>query len=472
MKNKYYIKFGVEGFNSFLVAELDYSKANKQVKIIGNYDEFNTDKSHKEDFEYNIETLTEEEDLINHDFSRTEMFDQVLSVNDRVIEDINLTDIQTLIHNYFELSQLDINNQYENNLMDMILFSVEGSDTEMIVKVDYTKPSHQNKDMTFEVVSYYNSLRHEYSEGFQKHKKEGLEKGVLKEYKFNLAEAMIPHLYRIGKDVEKLEPHDLFNLVEQKYQKENLFKSVEVANPPLSKKAENMGKLKEAYKIAEKEGTVRTAIAHSDGSKSPEYCYFHTCHSPFSQWHPSKYEYRDTKFSSAEQFMMYSKAKLFGDEEVAFKIMDMNNHSTILKSFMLGEITTKDILSSKLLTNKWKQAQQQIKDLGKEVSGFSEEIWAAKRIPIISVSNREKFNQNLGMKDTLMRTKEAIMVEASPWDKIYGVGLGKNDPLIKDPKNWKGLNLLGNVLTNLKIKFSLDLELEQEVKKKKKMKPM
>ena len=414
MDNKYYINFGIEDFNSFLTAELDYSEGTKKVKIIGSFDQFNENKSHKEEYEYNIETLEEECQLIHYNFPKSE----VCQLMAKDISMVNLGDIETLINRYFKLATLGIEEQYKANTMDMILFSVEGSETEIIVKVDYNKESHQHKDMTFSVVSYYDATAHDSVNDFDKHKKVGLEKGVLKEYKFSQADAIIPHLFRVGKDIDKLEPHDLLHLVESKYQKENLMKKLNATDNSRDRKKEGMSQLSAAFKQATKDGTVRTVVSHSDGSKSPEYCYFNSCESPFNQMHPSNYEYKNKKFTSDLQFMTYSKAMLFGDDQKAFEILDMNTSTTMLNRFMIGEMSVKDILKSKDMKTRWLNDQQKIIELGKNIKGYVEDIWLKKRVPIQTVSNREKFNQNLDMKNKLISTRDAIMIEGDKKDNI------------------------------------------------------
>jgi predicted NAD-dependent protein-ADP-ribosyltransferase YbiA (DUF1768 family) len=413
MNKKHYIKFGVEDFNSYIAVELTFNKeGSKDITIIGCLDHNNQTQSQKEDFEYNMETLTDSEELITHNFQRVEVFDQILSKSNKSIEDINLEDLVLLIKDYFELSHLDINKQNENNLMDMVLFSVEGSDTEIIIKVGY-----MNNDMTFDVVSYYDSLKHEYSDGFERHKKEGLEKGVLKEYKFSQASAMIPALFRVGKDIEQIEPHDLLNLVENKYQKENLINKLSEVNNPKDKKALGMQELSKAYKQANKEGLVRSVTVSSDGSISSEYNYFKGCESPFSQLHPSNYKYKEKSFTSEFQFMVYSKAKMFEDEDSAFKILDMNNSTTMFNHFREGKISVKDILSDNEMKNRWLIGQQKLIELEKEIVGFDEEKWSKKRLPILSVSSREKFNQNLDMKNKLIKSGESIIIEGDKKEK-------------------------------------------------------
>jgi ribA/ribD-fused uncharacterized protein len=117
--------------------------------------------------------------------------------------------------------------------------------------------------------------------------------------------------------------------------------------------------------------------------------------------------------------MMAEKAKLFGDHHVREKILQTKH-------------------------------PKEAKNLGRTVSGFQEEIWIKHRCDIVKRGNVAKFSQNNDLKDFLLQTKDAILVEASPNDNIWGVGLAANDPKIKNPNQWQGLNLLGFLLMEIR----------------------
>jgi ribA/ribD-fused uncharacterized protein len=140
---------------------------------------------------------------------------------------------------------------------------------------------------------------------------------------------------------------------------------------------------------------------------------------PFSQWYPSEFETEGLKFKCCEQYMMYRKSIIFGDSEMADLIMQ-----------------SKDPKVQKML--------------GRRVKNFDEKIWGEKNFQIVYKGNYEKFTQNPKLKETLLATGDKILVEASPYDRIWGIGLREDNELIKDPKNWRGQNLLGWVLTLLK----------------------
>lgn len=176
--------------------------------------------------------------------------------------------------------------------------------------------------------------------------------------------------------------------------------------------------------------------------------FWHTV-SPFSQWHPSKFEVKGITFSSAEQYMMYQKALLFRDKNIAKKILLLNEEYKAIETFLKGDISREEILSSKVFKNEWGAIQKEIKQLGREVKGYNESVWLRNRERIILEGNLAKFSQNQDLKDILLSKKEKVFVDASPYDKIYGIGLKEDDPRAKDPTQWLGLNLLGKTLNKV-----------------------
>lgn len=141
--------------------------------------------------------------------------------------------------------------------------------------------------------------------------------------------------------------------------------------------------------------------------------------SPFSQWHPTLFEVEGVRYTCAEQYMMAGKARLFGDTRVLEQV--------------LRAATPK-----------------QHKALGRKVSPFDAGLWERERERIVYEGNHAKFTQHRDLLDALLATAGTELVEASPLDRIWGVGLGVEDPRIQDPTRWRGLNLLGKVLTRLR----------------------
>lgn len=141
--------------------------------------------------------------------------------------------------------------------------------------------------------------------------------------------------------------------------------------------------------------------------------------SEFSQWFKSIFVEDGITFSSAEQYMMYHKALLFNDTEIAKEIMSISD-------------------------------VKKIKAFGRKVSGFNDKIWTENRETIVYNGTFLKFTQNQKLKTKLLSYPDKIFVEASPHDKIWGIGLHFNDVLALDKKTWKGLNLLGEAITKVR----------------------
>lgn len=207
-----------------------------------------------------------------------------------------------------------------------------------------------------------------------------------------------------------------------------------------------------------------------DDYQNKGFTFFFRSESPFSQWHPSLFHVKSkddqfVAFVSAEQFMMYCKAKLFKDEEIADKIISLNTENDVFRQFIHGDITKNDIITRVDLKSKWDGAQKTIKSFGREVKNYNEEVWLKNRVKIVSRGSLEKYKQNDDLKKILLDTNNTIMVEASPYDKVYGIGFNATDPRAKDPQLWNGKNLLGKILTHLKRSFQLELNVEPEIKK-------
>ena len=96
--------------------------------------------------------------------------------------------------------------------------------------------------------------------------------------------------------------------------------------------------------------------------------------------------------------------------------------------------------------NKWPLTAGEAKALGREVRGFDEDTWVKNRFGIVVAGNLLKFQQNKGLGMFLLGTNERVLVEASPVDTIWGVGLAADNKSIENPNLWRGLNLLGFAL--------------------------
>lgn len=139
-----------------------------------------------------------------------------------------------------------------------------------------------------------------------------------------------------------------------------------------------------------------------------------------AQWNMTNFiDDSNLTYCCAEQYMMAQKALLFEDIESYNKIMNSNS-------------------------------PKEIQELGRKISNFDSEIWDNHKIHIVYKGNYFKFTQNKELFDILFSTRGTTLVEVSPIDKIWGIGLDINNPDIYDSTKWLGENLLGQILTKLR----------------------
>lgn len=138
-----------------------------------------------------------------------------------------------------------------------------------------------------------------------------------------------------------------------------------------------------------------------------------------SQWFPSNFEVEGDHYRNAEQYMMAQKAKLFDDQDIFAKILSTAN-------------------------------PKEIKALGRMVRNYQEEIWCKHRFDIVVQGNLAKFSQNKELGQFLLNTGDKVLVEASPFDKVWGIGVTEQDHTATNPILWKGLNLLGFALMEVR----------------------
>lgn len=139
----------------------------------------------------------------------------------------------------------------------------------------------------------------------------------------------------------------------------------------------------------------------------------------FSQWYDCYFEVDGIQYHTTEQYMMASKARLFDDEEVFQEIMTADN-------------------------------PHDYKKLGRKIRGFEQESWDAKKYDIVVEGNKAKFGQNPDIREFMLSTRDAILVEASPYDKIWGIGLDRETALKGTVEQWQGENLLGCALMDVR----------------------
>lgn len=131
-----------------------------------------------------------------------------------------------------------------------------------------------------------------------------------------------------------------------------------------------------------------------------------------SNWHPTGFDYRGTHFSTGEHWMMWQKARLMGDWEKAEQILSA-------------------------------PTPRRAKELGAEVQPYSGALWDAVREQMVYYGVREKFLANDLDRNLLLSTGSALLAEASPYDRVWGVGMTADDPRFSNPAKWDGENLLG-----------------------------
>jgi ribA/ribD-fused uncharacterized protein len=135
----------------------------------------------------------------------------------------------------------------------------------------------------------------------------------------------------------------------------------------------------------------------------------------YSQWYPASFSVNGVRYNCAEQYMMAEKAREFNDTAALAKIMATDD-------------------------------PREQKALGRTVKGFDEARWNKIAKEVVYEASMAKFLSDPKLKQKLLDTGDRMIVEASPKDKIWGIGLGEDDPRCLDPKQWKGTNWLGECL--------------------------
>ncbi|MFI6208766.1 NADAR family protein [Streptomyces sp. NPDC051041] len=134
-----------------------------------------------------------------------------------------------------------------------------------------------------------------------------------------------------------------------------------------------------------------------------------------SQWWPSPFTVDGVAYATAEHWMMAGKARLFGDAEGERRVLGAAHPAEAKKA-------------------------------GRLVRGFDEAIWRRERFRIVVEGNVHKFGAHAGLREFLLNTGDRVLVEASPVDRVWGIGLAAADEAAQDPERWRGPNLLGFAL--------------------------
>ncbi|MCQ8189358.1 NADAR family protein [Streptomyces rugosispiralis] len=135
----------------------------------------------------------------------------------------------------------------------------------------------------------------------------------------------------------------------------------------------------------------------------------------FSQWWPSPFTVDGVTYATAEHWMMAGKARLFDDAEAERRALEAAH-------------------------------PKQAKDAGRAVRGFDEETWRRHRFGLVVEGSVHKFGHHPELRGYLLGTGSRVLVEASPVDRVWGIGLAADDERAADPARWRGLNLLGFAL--------------------------
>ena len=138
-----------------------------------------------------------------------------------------------------------------------------------------------------------------------------------------------------------------------------------------------------------------------------------------SQWFPCSFVVDGQYYNCAEQYMMAEKARIFGDEEIRQQILA-------------------------------EYSQLAMKKLGRKVRNYDDVTWKEKRFDVVVKGNFAKLSQNEKLQNFLLSTGEKILVEASPKDTVWGIGLDESSPEAIQPSKWKGENLLGFALMEVR----------------------
>ena len=139
----------------------------------------------------------------------------------------------------------------------------------------------------------------------------------------------------------------------------------------------------------------------------------------FSQWWPSPFQVDGREYATAEHWMMAGKARMFGDED-AFE----------------------EVLRAK--------TPAEAKKIGRRVRNFDQQKWSESCNDLVMLGNLHKFASKPELGEFLLSTDERVLVEASPADRIWGIGLKMDHPDASRPQNWRGQNLLGFALMEVR----------------------
>jgi ribA/ribD-fused uncharacterized protein len=138
-----------------------------------------------------------------------------------------------------------------------------------------------------------------------------------------------------------------------------------------------------------------------------------------SQWWPAEFTVDGVAYPTAEHWMMAGKARLFADDDGLAAVLAAKSPAAA-------------------------------KAAGRKIRDFDAQKWADARYDIVVEGNLAKFGQHDDLREFLISTGDRVLVEASPYDRVWGIGMGPNNPDVAHPLKWRGLNLLGFALMDVR----------------------
>ena len=149
----------------------------------------------------------------------------------------------------------------------------------------------------------------------------------------------------------------------------------------------------------------------------------------FSNWYPAPFESAGIRYATSEHYMMYQKVSMFKQYELAQKILDSTDPA---EAKAIGRTRFKE---------------------------FDRDLWDSLSYTIVKRGVRAKFAQNDELLHKLLSTENSVLMECAPNDRIWGIGMAKNDPDIDHPTKWNGTNKLGKILMEVRSEFALEMAL-------------
>lgn len=171
------------------------------------------------------------------------------------------------------------------------------------------------------------------------------------------------------------------------------------------------------------------------------FCKINSPYGEFSNWYHAPFKVDGKTFNNCEEYMMYKKA------HITNAIPGQSEQNIAANTAIMAEILEHP-------------SPARVKELGRKVKGYDEKTWANCRYSVVLDANRMKFFTHKNLAKKLLDTGTRTIAEAADYDKVWGIGLGPNDPRAQDEKQWLGQNLLGLVLMGIRGELAKVMEHE------------